>query len=166
MKNVKTNMLISACLVGICCRYNGKISNSKLSAENINLIKKKYNIITVCPEQLGGLPTPRECSELVGGDGKDLIAGKNVKVISYSGKDVTDIFIKGALETLKIANIVNAKVMVAQMKSPSCSCKVIYDGHFSSKTINGIGVTTAILKQQSDILLIDFSDKDDFMHLF
>lgn len=124
--------LCSACLLGIRCRYDGK---SKPDKRIIGLSKKEA-LIPVCPEQLGGLSTPRESSEI-----------KGKRVITVSGKDQTENMKKGAEETLKIAKLFNIKQAILKQKSPSCGCGKIYDGTFSGKIIKGDGVTTALLKK-------------------
>lgn len=124
--------LCSACLLGIRCRYDGK---SKPDKKIIGLSEKEI-LIPVCPEQLGGLPTPRENSEI-----------KRKRVITVSGKDKTENMKKGAEETLKIAKLFNIKQAILKQKSPSCGCGKIYDGTFSGKIIKGDGVTTALLKK-------------------
>lgn len=124
--------LCSACLLGIRCRYDGK---SKPDKRIIGLSRKEA-LIPVCPEQLGGLSTPRENSEI-----------KGKRVITASGKDKTENMKKGAEETLKIAKLFNIKQAILKQKSPSCGCGKIYDGTFSGKIIKGDGVTTALLKK-------------------
>lgn len=124
--------LCSSCLLGIRCRYDGK---SKPDKKIIGLSRKEA-LIPVCPEQLGGLPTPRENSEI-----------KGKRVITASGKDKTENMKKGAEETLKIAKLFNIKQAILKQKSPSCGCGKIYDGTFSRKLIKGDGVTTALLKK-------------------
>ena len=124
--------IVSACLLGIKCRYDGK---SK-SDEKVIRLSKKEILIPVCPEQLGGLSTPREPSEKRGN-----------KVITKSGKDVTENFVKGAEEVLKLAKLLNTKEAILKQRSPSCGCGQIYDGTFSHKFIKGDGVTTALLKR-------------------
>lgn len=124
--------LCSACLLGIRCRYDGKNKPDK----KIIGFSKKEALIPVCPEQLGGLSTPRESSEI-----------KGKKVITASGKDRTENMKKGAKETLKIAKLFNIKQAIFKQKSPSCGCGKIYDGTFSGKIIKGDGVTTALLKK-------------------
>jgi uncharacterized protein YbbK (DUF523 family) len=124
--------LCSACLLGVKCRYNGQDARNK----KVMALLKKEILIPVCPEQLGGLPTPREPAEIKGG-----------KVITKSGKDVTDNFKRGAKEVLKIAKMFGIKEAVLKQGSPSCGCGRIYDGTFSGKTIKGDGVTTALLKR-------------------
>jgi uncharacterized protein YbbK (DUF523 family) len=124
--------LCSACLLGVKCRYNGQDARNK----KVMALLKKEILIPICPEQLGGLPTPREPAEIKGG-----------KVITKSGKDVTDNFKRGAKEVLKIAKMFGIKEAVLKQGSPSCGCGRIYDGTFSGKTIKGDGVTTALLKR-------------------
>ena len=135
-------VLVSACLLGINCRYNG----SNVYDDSLLSRIKEYDLIPIpiCPEQLGGLPTPRECCEIVGGDGFDVLKGK-AKVISRSGKDLTEYFVRGAYETLKIAKLLNVKKAIMKNFSPSCGCGKIYDGTFSGKKKKGWGVTSALL---------------------
>lgn len=122
--------LCSACLLGVKCRYDGK---SKPKKQVLELAKKEI-LIPICPEQLGGLSTPRVPSEQ-----------KNDQVISKKGKDVTPNFKLGAEQTLKIAKIFSCKEAILKQKSPSCGCGQIYDGTFSGKVIKGNGVTTKLL---------------------
>jgi len=124
--------ICSACLLGIKCRYDGK---SKLNKKILELAKKEI-LIPVCPEQLGGLPTPREPAEQ-----------KGKKVITKSGKDLTQNFKKGARQVLKIAKLFGVKEAILKQRSPSCGCGQIYDGTFSGKIIRGDGVTAASLKR-------------------
>lgn len=124
--------LCSACLLGIKCRYDGKdCRNEKV----VELLKIEL-LIPVCPEQLGGLPTPREPAEIFGG-----------KVLTKSGRDVTENFIRGARETLKIVKLLGVKEAVLKQGSPSCGCGRIYNGTFSGKTVEGDGITAALLKK-------------------
>lgn len=133
--------LCSACLLGVECRYDGR---SKANQKVIELAKKE-KMIPVCPEQLGGLPTPREQAEIKG-DGSGVLARK-AKVITKSGKEITEKFIFGAREVLKIAKLFDIREAVLKQRSPSCGCGQIYDGTFSGKIINGDGVTAALLKK-------------------
>ena len=134
--------LCSACLLGIKCRYDGKSKPD----EKVILLSKNEILIPICPEQLGGLSTPRLNSEIVGGEGQNVLNDK-AKVIDAKGKDVTDNFIEGAEETLKIAKLYNIKEAILKQKSPSCGLGKIYDGTFSGRLINGDGITTALLKK-------------------
>ncbi|RLG21578.1 DUF523 domain-containing protein [Candidatus Micrarchaeota archaeon] len=135
-------ILCSACLLGVNCKYNGKASPN----ERVLQLGKKYNLIPVCPEQLGGLPTPRVPQEIQGMDGDAVLDGK-CKVVNKEGKDVTENFIRGAHETLKIAKLFNAKLFIGKQRSPSCACGETYDGSFTGRTVKGDGVTTALLKR-------------------
>jgi len=124
--------LCSACLLGIKCRYDGK---SKLNKKVIKLLKKE-TLIPVCPEQLGGLPTPREPAEQ-----------RQNRVYAKLGKDVTKNFERGAREVLRLAKLFGVEWAILKQRSPSCGCGQIYDGTFSGRIIKGDGVTTALLKR-------------------
>ncbi len=132
--------LCSACLLGMNCRYDG---DNKQNAKIIELAKKDV-LVPICPEQLGGLPTPREPAETSGDSSQVFI--KKAKVVTKSGVDVTDNFIKGAKEVLKIVKLFDIKEAILKQRSPSCGCGRIYDGTFSGKVIAGYGVTAALLK--------------------
>jgi uncharacterized protein YbbK (DUF523 family) len=134
-------ILVSACLLGINCKYNG--DNNK-NDEVVEYLRDKQFII-ICPEQLGGMSTPREPSEIVRLDGEAVIKGQT-SVISNKRLDVTRKFKKGAQESLKIAQIYNCKEAILKEGSPSCGSNYIYDGTFSGKKIDGVGVTTALLR--------------------
>ena len=124
------NILISGCLLGLKCRYDAKEKKLPEIEKLIGL----YNLIPVCPEQLGGLPTPRIPAERV----KD-------RVITQVGVDVTKEYQIGAEEALKIAKLYNCKKAILKEKSPSCGCGKIYDGTFSRNLIVGNGVTAELL---------------------
>lgn len=131
MKNCE-NVMVSACLLGVNCKYNGGNNNNE---ELLKLLKNK-NVIPICPEIYGGLPTPRIPSEI-----------KNGKVINKSNIDVTMQFEKGASETLKLAQKLNVKIAYLKQNSPSCGLGSIYDGTFSGNKIPGDGVTAKLLKE-------------------
>ncbi len=135
--------LISACLLGIKCTWDGKdiYRNDKA----IKLLNSE-TLIPVCPEQLGGLKTPRAPQEIQGGTGEDVLDGK-CKVLNSSGEDVTQEFITGAEETLNLAKLFHIEEFIGKSKSPSCGCGQIYNGTFSQKLVGGDGVTTALLKR-------------------
>ena len=135
--------LISACLLGIRCAWSG---DDKYKNEQAIELSKVETLIPVCPEQLGGLATPRAPQEIQGGVGEDVLNGK-CRVMNKNGEDITREFIKGAEETLKIACQPNVKEFIAKSGSPSCGCSQIYDGSFSGKLIDGDGVTTALLRR-------------------
>ncbi len=134
--------IVSACLLGIKCRWDGKVKPCPKILE----LSKKENLIPVCPEQLGGLPTPRIAQEVQGCSGEDVLDGKG-RVLNKKGEDVSLNFITGAEEVLKIARLFNIKEFIAKAKSPSCGCGMIYDGSFFGKLAKGNGVTTALLKR-------------------
>lgn len=135
-------ILVSACLLGINCKYNN--SNNENSKVREYLEGKEF--VIVCPEQLGGLSTPRDPSEIVLSKEKDI---KEYKLISNKGKDVTENFLKGANETLKIAQLYNCKKAIMKDGSPSCGSTYIYDGSFTGKKIPGEGVTTSLLRKNN-----------------
>ena len=103
-------------------------------------------LVPVCPEQLGGLSTPRPPAEIVGGDGADVLDG-SASVITVDGEDKTSEFLGGAHQTLEIAKSHNAAHAVLKSKSPSCGCGQIYDGTFSGKLGAGDGVTAVLLRR-------------------
>ncbi len=128
----KMNILVSGCLLGICCRYDGIGKPSEELAEHM----KEYNFIPVCPEQLGGLTTPRLPAEKIDG-----------KVILKDGRDVTEEFTRGALETLKIALMYDCKLAILKERSPSCGFGKVYDGTFTGNIIDGNGITAQVLSE-------------------
>lgn len=102
--------------------------------EDVASLAKIHCLIPICPEQLGGLPTPREPDEIRDG-----------RVYEKSGKDNTEEFSRGAEETLRIAKLLNADMAILKQNSPSCGSSMIYDGTFSSKKIPGSGITASLL---------------------
>ncbi len=142
--------LCSACLLGIRCRYDGKSKTN----EKILILSKKEILIPICPEQLGGQGTPRPSSEIIGGDGSDVL-NKKAKVVEPDGKDISESFIRGAEEVLKIAQLYNIKEAILKQRSPSCGSGQMYDGTFSKNLIKGDGVTTALLKKNGVKIISD-----------
>ena len=136
-------ILVSACLAGIDCRWDGE---NRLDPEIKELVDKK-EAIALCPEVLGGRGIPRTKSEIRDGHGEDVLDGK-AKVYDEKGKDVTNEFIKGAQVTLEIAKKHNIKKAVLKSKSPSCGLGKIYDGSFKGKLVDGDGVTAVLLKRE------------------
>lgn len=124
-------VLVSACLLGVRCRYDGKSAPN----DSVLALLDKHELIPVCPEQLGGLSTPRLPAERVG----DL-------VLTIANTDVTQGYTRGALETLRIARLFGCDCAVLKERSPSCGCGAIYDGTFSRTLTNGDGLTTAQLR--------------------
>ena len=135
--------LVSACLLGIRCAWDGK--DRYKNRRVIELLRNEI-LIPVCPEQLGGLATPREFQEIEKGSGDDVLDGRS-RVKNKIGQDVTRQFIGGAKEALRIAKLYNIKEFVAKSKSPSCGCGFIYDGSFSKRLIKADGVTVALFKR-------------------
>ena len=124
-------VLVSACLLGTPCRYDGK---SKADARVLALAER-YELIPVCPEQLGGLPTPRDPSERHG-----------ARVVMASGRDVTKNYRRGAEAALALCVQNGCKAAILKEKSPSCGCGLVYDGTFSRRLVSGDGVTAELLK--------------------
>ena len=135
-------VVMSACLLGVRCRYDGGDSRNALAITQ----KKQGQVIPVCPEESGGLPTPRPPAEIVGGDGDDVLNG-SARVMTADGTDVTGAYVKGAHHALQVAQANGATHVVLKARSPSCGCGDIYDGTFSGTLTSGDGVTTALLKR-------------------
>lgn len=135
-------ILVSACLAGFPCRYDGK---SQPSPEVMGLVAAGL-AIPVCPEQLGGLPTPRSAAEIVGGDGHDVLAGK-ARVCNTIGEDVTEQFVRGTEAVAKLARLCGAEVAILQERSPSCGTSKVYDGSFGRQLRPGQGVAAAKLSE-------------------
>lgn len=141
---MKKVLLVSGCLVGLQCRYDG---GNKYS-EKIPSFLKAGEIVVVCPEVLAGLPIPRPACEIVGGDGHDVLHGK-AKVIGIDGKDYTQDFIKGAKKAVTLAIKHGVTHAYLREKSPSCGVGTLYDGN-SLK--NGNGVFAALLQEAGIIV--------------
>ncbi len=136
-------ILVSACLMGENCRYDGR--NCK-NTQLINLLEGK-NIKLVCPEKIAGLPIPRPPAEIVGGDGSDVLKGKAL-VRNKIGKDITKEFIRCGQEMLSSIGENEIELAILKARSPSCGTETIYDGSFSGKLKEGPGVFTALLLQK------------------
>ncbi len=109
-------LMISACLLGVSCRYDGA---AKPVDECMRLAEEAF-LVPFCPEQLGGLPTPRPAAGIRGGDGADVLAGRAGVFRIEDGADVTRAFVRGAEEALRIAETVGADGFVLKGGSPSC----------------------------------------------
>lgn len=142
----KKTVLVCTCLLDIACPYNGKPAEKRL--DTLVISNADYHLVPVCPEQMGGLPTPRKPAEITGGDGFDVLSGRAL-VRTGDGEDFTGCFVRGAQAVLKIARITHATGMVTQRRSPSCSCNGIYDGTFSHTLIPGMGVCAALMHQNN-----------------
>jgi uncharacterized protein YbbK (DUF523 family) len=126
-------ILISACLIGDKVRYDGRSNYTPL----IKQLMEKYELIPFCPEVEGGLLVPRNPSEQ-----------KNHKVFDNKGKEVTAYFEKGAELAYNICLYLNIRIAILKERSPSCGVHQVYDGSFSGKLVNGMGVTAKYLKQK------------------
>lgn len=136
-------ILLSACLAGVNCKYNGQ--NNEVPA-----LKKLYEegkAVLVCPEQLGGLPTPRIPCE---------IRGK--RVYNTRGEDKTDCFVKGAQQALKICRENGCRFAVLKANSPSCGPDEIYDGTFTHTKIKGSGIFASMLKEEGIELISELDE--------
>ena len=135
-------IVISACLCGVDCKYSG---GNNLNEEMVKLFKEGKAVL-VCPEQMGGLTTPRAPHEIQNGTGGNVLDGK-ARILSSEGEDSTEKFIKGAYEALKVAKECNAKIAILKAKSPSCGYGKIYDGPFTGTKIDGNGITAELFKR-------------------
>lgn len=133
-------VLVSACLAGCECRYDGRANPAKKVSELV----EQGRAVQVCPEEDGGLATPRPAAEIVGGDGHDVLDGR-AKVMTSDGSDVTAAYIRGAEEALATAKEAGATKAILKSRSPSCGKGAIYDGTFSRTRVEGDGVTAALL---------------------
>jgi len=133
-------ILVSACLAGIKCRYDGKDNADKKVIEMV----KKGIAIPICPEQLGGLQTPRIPAEIF----EDIVLNKK-------GENVTSQFKKGAKETLRIAKLANCYKAILKQSSPSCGYGKIYDGSHTGRIIEGNGLTAKLLSQKGIIIVTE-----------
>ena len=123
-------ILISACLLGACCRYDGA---SKAHPE-VAALAERHTLVPVCPEQLGGLATPRPPAERRGD-----------RVVTKDGADVTEAYRRGAEEALRLCRLLGCEAAVLKERSPSCGRGEIYDGTHSGTLTAGDGVTAALL---------------------
>ena len=131
---MKEALLISACLLGTNCKYNG--GNNALPPEKLAALEERYRLVPVCPEQAGGLPTPRLPSECRG-----------EQVVNRAGEDVTEAFRRGAELALETALREDCRLALLKERSPSCGSGRIYDGSFTATVIPGDGVTAEMLKK-------------------
>lgn len=123
-------LLVSACLLGVYCRYDGKTKEN----EDIKALLKDHTLIPVCPEIMGGLPTPRAAVEQ-----------QNGMAINTKGEDVTEQFQRGAEEVLRLAKLYECDAAILKERSPSCGHGVIYDGTFTGTLTEGNGYTADLL---------------------
>lgn len=125
------SILVSACLLGAACKYSGGDN----FCSKVAVLVKDYHLVPVCPEQLGGLPTPRTPAERQGN-----------RVITKDGQDVTAVYHRGAQEAWKLAKLFGCDTAILKARSPSCGAQGIYDGTFTGTVIPGSGVTAELLR--------------------
>lgn len=156
----KEKIAVSACLVGINCKYNGKNNYNEKVMEYL----KDKEWISICPECYGGLSTPRIPSEIEEGkDGIDVVKNeiidgkirktksgeeRKAKVFSKEGKDVTEEFINGAVQSLEKLKANGVKKAILKESSPSCGVNTIYNGKFNGTKKEGCGVSTALFRTE------------------
>ncbi len=134
---------VSACLLGEDCKYNGGNNYNK----ELDKLLKDEDIILICPETFGELKSPRPPAEIQGGDGNDVL-NAGARVVDKEGRDVTDNFIKGANKALDLISKNNCKLAILKARSPSCGTRRIYNGNFNGNKKVGVGVATALLKEE------------------
>ncbi len=133
-------ILISSCLIGEEVRYDGKHQLNPL----LKSLVDEGKAMAACPEVMGGLLIPREPAEIIGGNGEDVWNG-TARVVTISGRDVTQAYQSGAKRFLEICHNHYITTVVLKENSPSCGSAAIYDGSFTGSKINAPGVTTALL---------------------
>ena len=129
------NLLISACLIGVSCRYDGK--TKPLDEKILIKLKEKHHLIPICPEIMGGLPTPRIPAEITG----------DRRVLRRDGADITAEYEKGSHEALRLAEFFGCTTAILKARSPSCGRDEIYDGTFSGTLTEDDGITAALFRQ-------------------
>ncbi|MGH2819894.1 MAG: DUF523 domain-containing protein [Actinomycetota bacterium] len=134
-------VLVSACLVGRACRFDG----SSLEDDRVGRLVAEGRAVPACPEEDGGLGTPRPPAEIRGGDGRDVLAGR-ARVVTRDGRDVTSAYLTGAERALEAARAAGARTAILKARSPSCGKGCIHDGSFSRRLVPGDGVTVALLE--------------------
>lgn len=135
--------MVSACLLGLCCRYDGKSKSN----DRVLALAEKHELIPVCPEQLGGLPTPRPPAEIQEG-----------RVINCLGQDVTAQYEKGAAEALRLYDLLHCDCALLKARSPSCGAEQVYDGTFSGTLIPGQGIAAQMLSRYQITVLSEEND--------
>lgn len=142
MEEMVNKYLISKCLLGVPCRYDGREKIYDGTPTFKALLDS--GSIAVCPEESGGLPTPRPPAEIQGGSGEEVLEGKS-KIVNTEGRDVTFEYLSGAKIILEIAQKSKIKMAILKSRSPACGIEQIYDGSFSGKLKKGNGIASALL---------------------
>lgn len=141
------NILISSCLLGVSCRYDGK----KVENDDALALISKHNLIPFCPEIYGGLSTPRDPAERIG-----------TLVLTDKGADVTEQYTKGAEEALRTAKLFNCSMAILKEKSPSCGRGIIHNGAFDGGLVEGNGVTAELLEKNGITVIGESKIKEYF----
>jgi len=153
-----TKILMSACLLGQKVRYDG--GDCLQNHARLQSWIKAGNVITICPEMAGGLPTPRPPAEIQDHQNGQAVLDGTGNILTSNQDDVTAEFIAGAQKTLALAQKHHIRVAILKAKSPSCGSQSIYDGSFSRQLIDGMGVAATLLSQNG-ILVFDENSIDD-----
>lgn len=140
-------ILVSACLLGVGCRYDGKNKEH----ENVLRLMKQHTLIPVCPEVLGGLSTPRPPAERQG-----------ERVVNNQGRDVTAEYQRGAREVLRLCRLYGCECAILKQRSPACGSREVYDGSFSGTLRSGDGVLAELLKQNG-IRVLDETETEELL---
>jgi uncharacterized protein YbbK (DUF523 family) len=151
----KRKIMVSACLLGVKCRYDGA---AKANPELAGLTLAGFELVPVCPECLGNLPIPRLPAEIQNNDGAAVLAG-NAVVLNRQGVDLSPQFCVGAAKVLELFQEHRPELVVFKARSPSCGVGWIYDGSFSRKLRPGDGVTAALLRENGAVLYTE----EDFL---
>lgn len=133
MSDRKPALLVSACLLGVACNHEGEAAKRSLRDQ----LEERYRVVPVCPEVLGGLPSPRPAAEIQP-DGR---------VVNVDGADVTAAYRRGADAAVRTALASGATRAVLKARSPSCGPSQVYDGTFSESLVEGEGITAAALRE-------------------
>jgi uncharacterized protein YbbK (DUF523 family) len=135
-------VLVSACLAGRACAYDG---SHRADPEIVRLVREGRAVL-VCPEEEGGLGTPRPAAEISGGSGADVLDG-SARVVADDGRDVTASYLDGARIAVDRAAENGCDAAILKARSPACGCGAVYDGSFSHTLTDGDGVATAALRR-------------------
>ena len=144
MSEKAKRIVVSACLLGEKCRFDG---GSKPSENVLAYCRREgMEVLAVCPERDGGLPVPRTPSEIQGGDGEDVLAGK-ARIVSIDNEDRTEAFVSGAKRCLERIERFKPDLAILKDGSPSCATRRVYDGTFTKKTREGEGILAVLLRK-------------------
>lgn len=148
--SAKPKMLVSGCLMGRSCRYDGDAAKAP-AQHALRVLDDVVEWVVVCPEEAGGLPTPRPAACFVGGDGEDVLDGRATVQAVAEGTDVTAAFIAGAEEAVRLAQRHDVDMALLKARSPSCGCRQVHQRaalDVDPDVQPGVGVTVAALQRQ------------------